>query len=392
VAQNKLNPFPPRAEWDRPPWNRWSFQHICEIIPTTEVWRGDGLAHIFPTGKQLPLSLALTGLDSAPTALQTLLDDTFTDGFMVLKHGAIVCEQYFNGMDPRTLHLSQSVAKSFTGAIAGILVERGLLNVDALITDYLPELSATAWRGATLQQVLDMTTGVRFNEDYTDPHSDIGKVDVACGWKPVPLNSDPNFKWPANMWEVILELEERIRPHGAKFEYRSIETDVLAFCMERVTGKPLAQIFSEELWQKMGASQSASFTVDPAGFAIADGGFNACLRDYARFGQLILEQGGGIIPARWLEATRVGIHGRFEGRYAQTLPGGAYRNMFWVEGSPSLALLARGVFGQMIYINPETGIVAVKLSSWPDFVSPTLEIATIHAIHSIEKFLERDKV
>jgi CubicO group peptidase (beta-lactamase class C family) len=171
VAQNKLNPFPPRAEWDRPPWNRWSFQHICEIIPTTEVWRGDGLAHIFPTGKQLPLSLALTGLDSAPTALQTLLDDTFTDGFMVLKHGAIVCEQYFNGMDPRTLHLSQSVAKSFTGAIAGILVERGLLNVDALITDYLPELSATAWRGATLQQVLDMTTGVRFNEDYTDPHS-----------------------------------------------------------------------------------------------------------------------------------------------------------------------------------------------------------------------------
>jgi CubicO group peptidase (beta-lactamase class C family) len=164
---------------------------------------------------------------------------------------------------------------------------------------------------------------------------------------------------------------------------------VLAFCMERVTQKPLAQIFSEELWQKMGAAQNASFTIDPAGFAIADGGFNACLRDYARFGQLILEQGGGIIPAQWLKSTRTGVHGRFEGRYAQTLPGGAYRNMFWIEGAPSFALLARGVFGQMIYINPETGVVAVKLSSWPEFVSPELEIATVNSIHSIEKFLEQ---
>jgi CubicO group peptidase (beta-lactamase class C family) len=392
VAQNKLNPFPPRAAWDRPPWNRWSFQHIREVLPTTEVWRGDGPAHIFPTGKSLPLQLAVAGLDGTEDTLETLLDDTYTDGFMVLKDGAIICEHYFNGMDQRTLHLSQSVAKSFTGAIAGILVGRGLLNVDAPITNYLPELTVTAWRGATLQQVLNMTTGVRFNEDYTNPYSDIGKVDVACGWKPVPSGADPQFKWPANMWDLILELKECIRPHGAKFEYRSIETDVLAFCMERVTGKSLAQIFSEELWQKMGAAQGASFTVDSCGFAIADGGFNACLRDYARFGQLILEQGGGIIPAQWLAATRVGIHGLFEGRYAETLPGGAYCNMFWIEGEPSRALLARGVFGQLIYINAETGVVAVKLSSWPEFVSPRFEIATIKAIHSIEKFLERSAV
>jgi CubicO group peptidase (beta-lactamase class C family) len=389
VAQNKLHPFPPRAEWDRPPWNRWSFQHIREIIPTAEVWRGDGPAHIFPVAEQLPPNLPVAGLNGNAATLETLLDETFTDGFIVLKHGSIVCEHYFNGMDARTLHLSQSVAKSFTGAIAGILVERGLLNVDALITDYVPELSATAWRGATLQHVLDMTTGVRFNEDYTDPYSDMGKIDVASGWKPVPLGSDPEFNWPAHMWDLILELKDCIRPHGAKFEYRSIETDVLAFCMERVTKKPLAQIFSEELWQKMGAAENASFTMDPAGFAIADGGFNACLRDYARFGQLILEQGGGIIPAQWLKSTRNGVHGRFEGRYAQTLPGGAYRNMFWIEGAPSFALFARGVFGQMIYINPETGVVAVKLSSWPEFVSPELEIATVSAIHSIEKFLAR---
>jgi CubicO group peptidase (beta-lactamase class C family) len=387
VVQKNPNSFPPRSEWDRPPWNRWSFQHIREILPTTEVWRGDGPAHVFPQGKTLPLDLAVTGLNGTATHLGTLLDETYTDGFMVLKNGAVVIEQYFNGLEQRTLHLSQSVAKSLTGAIAGIFVGRGLLNVDAPITDYLPELVATAWRGATLQQVLDMKTGVRFNEDYTDPYSDIGKVDVACGWKPAPPESDPSFKWPAHMWDLILQLTECTRAHGVKFEYRSIETDVLAFCMERVTGKPLAQIFSEELWQKMGASQNANFTVDAAGFATADGGFNACLRDYARFGQLILEQGGGIIPAPWLATTRVGLHGCFEGRYAQTLAGGAYRNMFWIEGQPSRALLARGVFGQLIYINSETGVVAVKLSSWPEFVMPGFEIETINAIHSIETFL-----
>jgi CubicO group peptidase (beta-lactamase class C family) len=388
VAQNSLKPFPPRAEWDRPPWNRWSFQHIRELLPTTEVWRGDGPAHRFPQGSALPLDMAVPGLDGAASTLETVLDDTFTDGFIVLKNGAIVCEQYFNGMDQRTLHLSQSVAKSFTGAVAGILVGRGLLNVETVITDYLPELSATGWRGATLQQVLDMTTGVRFNEDYMDPYSDIGKVDVACGWKPIPSNSNPDFKWPDHMWSLILELTDCIRPHGVKFEYRSIETDVLAFCMERVTAKPLARIFSDELWQKMGATQNASLTVDSAGFAIADGGFNACLRDYARFGQVILESGSGIIPASWLAATRVGVHDRFEGPYAQILPGGAYRNMFWIEGVPSRALLARGVFGQLIYINPTTGVVVAKLSSWPDFVSPVLETATICAIHSIEKLME----
>lgn len=387
MPTDKFDPFPPRTEWDRSPWNRWSFQHIRELLPTAEVRRGSGPAHVFPQGKILPLNLVVEGVSGAVVTLGQLLNDTYTDGFIVLKKGAIVCEQYFNGMDERTLHLSQSVAKSFTGAIAGILVGRGLLRVDAPITSYLPELAKTAWNGATLQQVLDMTTGVRFSENYSDPCSDIGQLDVACGWKPVPQGADPNFKWPANMRELILGLKDCIWPHGTKFDYRSIETDVLALCLERVTGKRLAQIFSEELWQKMGALESASFTIDSAGFAVADGGLNACLRDYARFGQLILEDGGGIIPAAWIAATRVGLHGQFEGRYASTLPGGAYHNMFWIEAPPSRALLARGVFGQLIYINPETGIVVVKVSSWPDFVSPEFEVATIKAIHAIEGHL-----
>jgi CubicO group peptidase (beta-lactamase class C family) len=326
-------------------------------------------------------------VDGAASTLSAFLEETYTDGFLVIKDGAVAFERYFNGMTERSLHLSQSVSKSFTGMLAGILVGRGELDVSAPITDYLPELRQTGWKGASLQHVLDMTTGVRFSEAYTDPYSDIGQVDVASGWKPVPPGSDPKFKWPEHVWELVLRLTEVTRPHGTQFEYRSIETDVLAFCMERVSGKRLPQLLSEELWQKMGAEESANLTVDPAGYGLAEGGLNACLRDYGRFGQLILDGGGGVIPSSWIEATRNGNHQMFGGRYAETLPGGAYHNTFWIEDAKSRSLMARGVFGQLIYINWDYNMVVVKLSSWPDFLNPTYEKATYAAAHAIGRHL-----
>jgi hypothetical protein len=378
---------PHMMEWDRPPWNRWAFQHVRELLPTAEVWRGTGPVRELPRKERDLDGLAVTGTGGEPATLAQLLDQTYTDGFVVLKDGVIVYERYFNGMTPRTLHLSQSVAKSVTGAVAGILAGRSLLDVNALVTDYLPELRDTAWRGATLQQVLDMTTGVRFSEDYTDPHSDIGRSDVASGWKPIPPGSDPDFRWPRHMWELILSLTATERPHGELFAYRSIETDVLAFAMERATGRRLPQLVSEELWQKAGMEESASFTVDRAGYALADGGFNATLRDYARFGQLFLENGGGLIPSPWVESTRTGNHAIFHAPYTLTLPAGAYRNQFWIEDPVNRAIMARGVFGQLIYINWQHRLVAVKLSSWPDFLNTSFSNATLSAIHAIAREL-----
>jgi CubicO group peptidase (beta-lactamase class C family) len=174
-----------------------------------------------------------------------------------------------------------------------------------------------------------------------------------------------------------------MRPHGKLFDYRSIETEVLGFCMERVTGKRLPQIVSEELWQKLGAEESANFTVDVSGAALADGGFNAALRDYGRFGLLILENGGGVIPAAWIEATRNGNHAIFHDPYTFDLPEGAYRNQFWIEDPRSRSLLCKGVFGQMIYINWEHRLVAVKLSTWPDFLNRDWNVATLKAIHAV---------
>ena len=205
-----------------------------------------------------------------------------------------------------------------------------------------------------------------------------------AGWKPVPPDTDPNFRWPAHMWELILRLTGQARPHGARFEYRSIESDVLAFAMERATGKRLAELVSQELWQKIGADESACFTVDSAGYALADGGFNATLRDYGRFGLTILDNGGGIVPPDWIEATRTGMHGA---DYNLAFPEGSYRNQFWIEDPRSRSLMCRGVFGQLIYMSWESNVVVVKLSSWPDFGNVPYSVATLAAIHAIEAAL-----
>lgn len=373
-----------KHNWDRPPDNRWSFHHVREIVPTVEVWRGRGPVREFPRAE---LNLDDLVLSSGMGNLAAHLAESYTDGFIVIKNGSIVFERYYGGMTERCLHLSQSVSKSFVGMLAGIVVGQGLLDVSKPIDHYLPELSLTGWKGATVQQVLDMTSGVCFSEAYTDPYSDMGQIDVASGWKPIPAGSIPDFKWPTHVWEQILGLRNTTRPHGTAFEYRSIETDVLAFCLERVTGKRLAQLLSEELWQKIGAEENACFTVDPAGYALAEGGFNACLRDYGRFGQLILEGGRGIIPTTWIDVTRNGNHLMFGGSYAETLPGGAYHNQFWIEDAKSRSLMARGVFGQWIYINWDHNMVIVKLSSFPDFINSAFEIASLNAAHAIGRKL-----
>jgi CubicO group peptidase (beta-lactamase class C family) len=377
---------PPRMDWDRPPWNRWAFQNIRQILPTAEVWRGDGPVPALPRQEQDLDELPVASTKGAVTTLARLLDDTYTDGFIVLKDGAVVYERYFNGMTPRTLHLSQSVAKSVTAAAAGVLVGKGLLDVNTPVTHYIPELNDTAYRGALLQHVLDMASGVTFDETYTDPHSDVGQLDVSSGWKPVPPGADPSLRWPRHVFEQVLGLGKLECRHGERFSYRSIETEVLGFCMERVTGKRLHEIVSEELWQPMGAEQSASFTVDAVGSALADGGFNACLRDYARVGLLYLQNGGGIIPPEWVEATRTGRHDP-SAPFSPALPEGSYRNQWWIEDPRSRALYARGVFGQMIYVNWDHGLVAAKLSSWPDFVNTSFSIATQKALHAIGRHL-----
>ena len=382
--RNPGGPLIPRGEWDLAPYNRWAFQNVRQIVPTAEVWRGPGPV--------LPLADApqdVTGvtfeIDGRTLSIGQFLDENYTDGFLVLSKGRVVTEVYRNGMQRRTAHLSQSVAKSVVGTVAGILNGRGELDFTAPVTHYLPDLARTAYRDATVQHVMDMQSGVLFDETYTAPDSHIAKVDRACGWKELVPG------WPETMWQLITELTEHEAAHGESFRYRSIETDVIGFILQSVSGLPLAELVSRELWAPMGAEEDAYFTVDRAGYGLADGGFNATLRDYGRFGRLIAAGGAAhgrqIIPAAFIADLPKGDHAKFGSDYRGTLPKGAYHNQFWIEDAGRPVMMCRGVFGQMIYIDCEADFVVVKLSSWPEFLDTLRTRTATAAVHAIRAAL-----
>jgi CubicO group peptidase (beta-lactamase class C family) len=376
----------PMIDWDRAPWNRWAFQHIRELLPTAAIRRAER-ASVLPAASGSLNDFTYVGLDGRETSFAQMLDDTYTDGIFVWKNGKVLHESYHNGMDERSLHLLQSVSKSLTSAAAGSLIAEGLLNPAALVTDYLPELAQTGWNGATLQHILDMTSGTRFTEDYEIRDSDVGVMDYSSGWKPAPEGMDVSG-WPTCIWDQMLGLKEATHPHGVRFDYRSIETDVLAHAMERVTGKRLPQILSERLWQPLGCAEDACITVDRSGYGLSCGGISASLRDMARFGLMLLNngqtEGRQVIPSAWSQDIRHGAHGLYTADDYKRWPKGAYRNQFWVEDSKLGRHYCFGVFGQMVMIAPDTGMMVVKLSTWPDFMDSSKFDHTIAGLRAVE--------
>jgi len=376
----------PLIDWDRPPWNRWSFQRVREFLPTAPIHRGAQVS-------QLDYDLSAVGgvtfeHNGKSKTIDQMIDDTYIDGLLVMIDGKVIHESYHNGMTPRTLHLLQSVSKSLTATSAASLFEQGLIDPQAPVTEYLPELEDTAWRGATVQHVLDMATGVRYIESYDVRDSDVGKTDYASGWKPAPPDTDVS-DWPTCIFDQILSLTTREADHGSRFLYRSIETDVLAHAMERVTGQRLPQIISERLWAPLGTEHDANITLDPSGYGLACGGISASLRDLARFGQAMLNdgmvEGKQVIARSWVDDVRSGDHGLFNEDGRGYFPNGAYRNQFWIEDRDKQGHLCLGVFGQTIYVSPERGMVVVKLSTWPEFTNAEFLKETMAGFHAISR-------
>ncbi len=235
-----------------------------------------------------------------------------------------------------------------------------------------------------------MASGVRYNETYDQRDSDVGKTDFACGWKPAPEGVDAS-DWPSCIWEQILGLKTQEAEHGSRFLYRSIETDVMAHAMERVTGQRLPEIISDRLWAPMGAEEDANITVDSSGYGLACGGISASLRDFSRFGVAMLNDGmvdgKQVIPRAWVDDVRGGPHGHFSDDGRKYFPNGHYRNQFWIEDRDKQAHVCLGVFGQTIYVSPETGLVAVKLSTWPDFQDADMLLEAMAGFHAIAREL-----
>lgn len=381
--------FPPPPEkiptpwnWDLAPFNRHTFLNVRSFVPTVEVRADAARSRPLPRADAAVDALTFAAHDGSVKTVAQMLAETYTDGFIALSGGRVVAEHYFNEMTPATLHLSQSVAKSVVGILAGVLWGEGLLDPDAPLTDYVPELAGCGYAGATVGHVLDMQSGVRFVEEYADPESDIGQLDIACGWKPAP----PHYSGPMTLRDQILGLRQA-RPHGEVFEYRSIETDVLAWAMERAAGQTLADLLGTRIWGPIGAERDASFTVDRAGTALADGGFNATLRDYARFALMVAAggrwDGRQIVPEAWIDDIARCEPGKFLGDYRALAPRGAYRRKWWVMDAEHGDFCARGIFGQMIYVDRKADFVAVKLSTWPDYLIPAFTADALAAMRAI---------
>ena len=225
------------ANWQDPPFNRWGFQHVRDLIPTARI---DRAASPRPLPREERDLAALEFEAEGRTwTLAEALDATYTDGFLVIHRGGIVSEIYRNGLTPAGTHLLMSVSKSITATTAGVLAGRGLLDPESLVTSVLPELAGTAWEGATVRHLLDMRAGTRFNEEYADPTADVRVYEQIYLWRP---RIDPGL--PEDAWTYMAGLEND-RPHGGAFDYRSILTDMLGWVVERCGGARLAPLISQ---------------------------------------------------------------------------------------------------------------------------------------------------
>jgi CubicO group peptidase (beta-lactamase class C family) len=374
------------ANWQEPPFNRWSFSHMRELVPTQRISRGSGPVTPLPASP-LPLGqIALHRVDGTRASVDEVLEDTYTDATVVVHGGRVVLERYAGETAPGTPHLLMSISKSVVGCVVGNLVERGLLSPAHLVTDHVPELEQSGYRGASLRDILDMRSGVEFSEDYTDLDAEVRVIEQAIGWRPA---SDRRV--PSSMYAYLTTLGGT-GEHGGVFDYRSCETDVLGWVCERATNTRMADLISELVWSPIGAERDAEITCDGAGTAIHDGGMCAAARDLARFGVMLLAggevAGRRVVPATWLRESWTADPDILEA-FAQSasgpyLPGGWYRNKFWfVPREHHVALLCLGIYGQMLYVNPGTGTVAAKLSSWPDAQSPAMLQDTLRAFDAI---------
>jgi CubicO group peptidase (beta-lactamase class C family) len=375
-------PFPGQslvtlANWQDPPFNRWSFQHIRELIPTARIARA-AAPDPLPRAERDVLGFRFSHGDGELTVAE-MLEETYTDGFLVLHQGEVVAEHYFNGMAPDTPHLLMSVSKSVTSAVAGVLAGRGLLRVSAAVEEIVPELGGTSFEGATVQDLLDMRAGTRFDESYDNPEADVRTYERVYLWR--PDNGDPR---PADALGYFATLQND-GPHGGPFRYRSILTDVLAWVIERAAGVRLHELISRELWQPMGAEFDAEITLDGHGNPMADGGICASLRDLARFGQLYLEGGRGIVPKDWIEDT---IRGAPDGARAFAdgddspgyPPGAHYRNCWWIRDPGVPFYQASGINGQNIFVHVPSQTVVAKFSTWPTALNLAAGVTTQAAL------------
>ena len=338
------------------------------------IWRGEGLArlkavnslfdeekivHNFSNMNAAFLNVELNH-DGAPISpLPTGPEMTMPSGYagwvktrnvtsmLVLRRGEITHQAYYLGTGQDDRRISWSIAKSYLSALFGILVDqRAIASLDDPVVKYVPRLIGGAYDGASVRDVLQMSSGITFNEDYLDFDSDINQMGrvLALGEK---------------MDDFAANLTKIFAPAGQQWEYTSIDTHVIGMIARGATGRSITELMSEKIIRKLGQEQAPYYVTDGVGVAFVLGGLNITTRDYARFGQMILQNGQWngqqIVPADWIAqstcASAKTAAGEFGYGYQWWVPVGAEKGQ---------EFMARGIYGQYIYIDKTAGVVIVS--------------------------------
>lgn len=371
------------------PKMRWTVCHFRQLMPTVNVSRGLGAP--LPFERKIDETIDAVrftplGGGSEMTWEQSLAAN-YTDGIVVLHDGKIVYERHFGCLDEAGQHGAMSVTKSFTGLLGEMLVAEGKLDENAKVASVVPELAKSAFGDATIKQVLEMTTGLRYSEDYADPDADVWIYSAAGN----PLPKPEGYTGPRSYFEYLQTVRKE-GEHGSAFGYKTINTDALGWIITRVTGKSVAQLLSDRIWSRMGAEQDAYYTVDSTGTPFAGGGLNAGLRDMARIGQILLDDGvingQRLVPATAIARIRAGgDKAAFEQAGYGLLKGWSYRGMWWITHNDHGAYMARGVHGQALYIDPKARVVIARFSSHPTAGNAANDPTSLPAYEAVAKHL-----
>lgn len=333
------------ANWRKAPYCHWAFHHVREIIPSAEILNNPADVWELERG-----TMNMSGLDLADAMIQTECD-----AVVILHKNKIIHESYRNGMTERDPHILMSVSKSMLGLVAGILFERGELAEDDLITKHVPEVTHTAYAGATIRELLDMRAGVLFDEDYLATEGPIVDYRFSANWNPVPNDRDAG-----DLRSFMSVLTESDGQHGGRFHYVSPNTDLLAWVFERASGIRYADLVTERLWKPLGAEAPGYITVDRIGGARAAGGKCLLARDLARVGMMMANggqrDGVQVVPVSWLEDIvnngdpQAWIDGDFYDDMGRRNM--HYRSKWYIQREAEPMIYGIGIHGQFLFVDP----------------------------------------
>ncbi len=370
---------------------RWSLSHLRELVPTACVWRGDHPSRPLGTAGSAEESaidaLAFTDLGGARRLWKDALEDTYSDGILVLHRGKVVYERYFGALEAQRPHACFSITKSYAATIAASLIHEGALDESRPVPYYLPEMAGTAYHDASLRHLLDMQVGVAYSEEYKDPNAGVWEYARAGGLRP----HRPNQDGPRNYYEFLVTLRKE-GEHGRAFAYKTVNTEVLCWIMKRVTGFGLADTLSRRIWSPLCCAEDGYFSVDSIGVEMGGGGLNACLRDLARFGEMMRRDGDWngkqVVPAAVVADIRAGSDpAKFATAGYSLLPGYSYRNMWWVAHDDLGAFEARGIYGQRLFVAPRAEVVIARFASHPIAASAANDPITLPSFRALARAL-----